>query len=122
MPQKSHLLLQLSLFLLCFVVQLSSQDHTGEELAQSGMNIMCRMCFLGEGEGSERARRMISCKNCGKKYHKNCIKSWAQHRGTCIQFVALHFVLACQRLIRLIAVSCRFISLEFMVLSLVPGL
>jgi hypothetical protein len=44
------------------------------------MNIMCRMCFLGEGEGSDRARRMLSCKDCGKKYHKNCLKSWAQHR------------------------------------------
>ncbi|CAF2062033.1 unnamed protein product [Brassica oleracea] len=41
---------------------------------------MCRMCFLGESQGSERARRMLSCKSCGKKYHKNCVKSWAQHR------------------------------------------
>ncbi|KAL1193772.1 PHD finger protein EHD3 [Cardamine amara subsp. amara] len=62
------------------VNDLSSKDDAGEELAQSGLNIMCRMCFLGEGEGSERARRMLSCKNCGKKYHKNCVKSWAQHR------------------------------------------
>uniref|UniRef100_A0A1J3H090 Histone-lysine N-methyltransferase 2B n=1 Tax=Noccaea caerulescens TaxID=107243 RepID=A0A1J3H090_NOCCA len=62
------------------VNELPSKDHDGEELAQSGMNIMCRMCFLGEGEGSERARRMLSCKTCGKKYHKNCLKSWAQHR------------------------------------------
>ncbi|WZY74124.1 hypothetical protein YC2023_006364 [Brassica napus] len=51
-----------------------------EELAQCGVNVMCRMCFLGESHGSERARRMLSCKTCGKKYHKNCVKSWAQHR------------------------------------------
>ncbi|KAJ0244303.1 PHD finger family protein [Hirschfeldia incana] len=38
---------------------------------------MCRMCFLGESQGG---RRMLSCKSCGKKYHKNCVKSWAQHR------------------------------------------
>lgn len=59
------------------VNELSSND---EELAQCGVNVMCRMCFLGESHGSERARRMLSCKTCGKKYHKNCVKSWAQHR------------------------------------------
>ncbi|KAG2253248.1 hypothetical protein Bca52824_083384 [Brassica carinata] len=52
---------------------LSSNGQVGEELAQSGVNAMCRMCFLGESQGSERARRMLSCKSCGKKYHKNCI-------------------------------------------------
>ncbi|KFK38256.1 hypothetical protein AALP_AA3G089500 [Arabis alpina] len=63
------------------VNEISSKDHVGgEELAQFGMNVMCRMCFLGEGEGSEKGRRMLSCKDCGKKYHKNCLKSWAQHR------------------------------------------
>ncbi|CAL9245084.1 unnamed protein product [Arabidopsis halleri] len=61
------------------VNDLTLNDHAGEEVVHSGMNIMC---FLGEGEGSERARRMLSCKTCGKKYHKNCLKSWAQHRGT----------------------------------------
>ncbi|CAG7890680.1 unnamed protein product [Brassica rapa] len=59
------------------VNELSSNE---EELAQCGVNVMCRMCFLGESHGSERARRMLSCKTCGKKYHKNCVKSWAQHR------------------------------------------
>ncbi|XP_010464449.1 PREDICTED: histone-lysine N-methyltransferase 2C [Camelina sativa] len=62
------------------VNELSSRDLAGEEVAHSGMNIMCRMCFLGEGEGSDKAKRMLSCKHCGKKYHKNCLKSWAQHR------------------------------------------
>uniref|UniRef100_A0A2P2JID7 Uncharacterized protein LOC105628719 isoform X1 n=3 Tax=Rhizophora mucronata TaxID=61149 RepID=A0A2P2JID7_RHIMU len=41
---------------------------------------MCRMCFVGETEGSERARRMLSCKSCGKKYHRGCLKSWSRHR------------------------------------------
>ncbi|CAN8269997.1 unnamed protein product [Cochlearia groenlandica] len=60
--------------------EISSKDHGGEELAQPGVNVMCRMCFLGESDGSEKARRMLSCKSCGKKYHKNCLKSWAQQR------------------------------------------
>ncbi|WZZ65027.1 hypothetical protein YC2023_076397 [Brassica napus] len=50
-----------------------SNDQVGEELAQSGVNVMCKMCFSGESQGSERARRMLSCKICGKKYNKNCI-------------------------------------------------
>ncbi|KAL0788488.1 hypothetical protein Bca101_004734 [Brassica carinata] len=57
----------------------SGVNVVGEELAQSGVNVMCKMCFLGESQGSERARRMLSCKSCGKKYNKNCVKSWAQH-------------------------------------------
>ncbi|XP_024025733.1 uncharacterized protein LOC21395708 isoform X2 [Morus notabilis] len=52
----------------------------GEEQGQSNVNVMCRICFFGENEGSERARRMLSCKSCGKKYHRNCLKTWAQHR------------------------------------------
>ncbi|KAL5543382.1 hypothetical protein UlMin_007166 [Ulmus minor] len=52
----------------------------GEEQGLSNVNVMCRICFFGENEGSEKARRMLSCKTCGKKYHRNCLKSWAQHR------------------------------------------
>ncbi|XP_010558903.1 PREDICTED: histone-lysine N-methyltransferase 2C-like [Tarenaya hassleriana] len=62
------------------VTPVSWKDQAGEELGQSNANVMCRMCFSGENEGSERARRMLSCKSCGKKYHRNCLKSWAQHR------------------------------------------
>ncbi|KAF2293562.1 hypothetical protein GH714_002825 [Hevea brasiliensis] len=58
----------------------ASKDSTGDEQGLSNMNVMCRMCFLGEAEGSERARRMLSCKSCGKKYHRSCLKAWAQHR------------------------------------------
>ncbi|KAK8615075.1 hypothetical protein V6N13_068861 [Hibiscus sabdariffa] len=55
-------------------------DSAIEEQGQSNKNVMCRMCFLGESEGTERARRMLSCQNCGKKYHRSCLKSWVQHR------------------------------------------
>ena len=41
---------------------------------------MCRMYFLSENEVSEKARRMLSCRNCDKKYHRSCLKLWAQHR------------------------------------------
>ncbi|KAJ9158794.1 hypothetical protein P3X46_024341 [Hevea brasiliensis] len=58
----------------------ASKDTAGDEQGLSNANIMCRMCFLGETEGSERARRMLSCKSCGKKYHRSCLKAWAQHR------------------------------------------
>ncbi|KAJ7982220.1 Histone-lysine N-methyltransferase [Quillaja saponaria] len=53
---------------------------TGEEQGQSNAKVMCRMCFFGENEGSERARKMLSCKSCDKKYHRSCLKNWAQHR------------------------------------------
>ncbi|XP_048231583.1 uncharacterized protein LOC8259314 isoform X2 [Ricinus communis] len=58
----------------------ATKDVAGHEQGLSNANVMCRMCFLGEAEGSERARRMLSCKSCGKKYHRSCLKSWAQHR------------------------------------------
>ncbi|KAK6240208.1 hypothetical protein QUC31_005677 [Theobroma cacao] len=61
-------------------IAVASKNSVVEEQGQSNTNVMCRMCFLGENEGSERARRMLSCRNCGKKYHRSCLKSWAQHR------------------------------------------
>uniref|UniRef100_A0A803P3Q7 Uncharacterized protein n=1 Tax=Cannabis sativa TaxID=3483 RepID=A0A803P3Q7_CANSA len=57
-----------------------SRGSAGEEQGQSNVNVLCRICFFGENEGSERAKRMLSCKTCCKKYHRNCLKSWAQHR------------------------------------------
>ncbi|PRQ54707.1 putative histone-lysine N-methyltransferase chromatin regulator PHD family [Rosa chinensis] len=56
----------------------TSRGVVGEEQGQS--NVMCRICFCGENEGSQRARRMLPCKTCGKKYHRNCLKTWSQHR------------------------------------------
>lgn len=64
-----------------FLAQDASGAVVGEEQGQSNVNVMCRICFFGENEASERARRMLSCKSCGKKYHRSCLKSWAQHRG-----------------------------------------
>ncbi|XP_027354526.1 uncharacterized protein LOC113864700 isoform X2 [Abrus precatorius] len=52
----------------------------GEEQGQSNVKVFCRMCNRGENEGSEKAKKMLSCKSCGKKYHRNCLRSWAQHR------------------------------------------
>lgn len=54
---------------------------------QSNVNLMCRLCLSGENEGSEKARRMLPCKKCGKKYHRSCLKSWAQHRGKIIYWL-----------------------------------
>ncbi|CAN1342430.1 Histone-lysine N-methyltransferase 2B [Linum perenne] len=51
-----------------------------DEQALSNTKVMCRMCFSGESEGSERARKMLSCRTCGKKYHRSCLRSWSQHR------------------------------------------
>ncbi|GMH30639.1 hypothetical protein Nepgr_032482 [Nepenthes gracilis] len=57
------------------------RELAGEEQGQSSnVNVMCRLCFSGENEGSERARRMLSCRSCHKKYHRSCLKVWAQHR------------------------------------------
>ncbi|KAI4333116.1 hypothetical protein L6164_017961 [Bauhinia variegata] len=50
---------------------------TGEE---QGQKVFCRMCNRLEIEGSEKAKKMLPCKSCGKKYHRNCLRSWAQHR------------------------------------------
>ncbi|XVE76735.1 hypothetical protein DITRI_Ditri13aG0005200 [Diplodiscus trichospermus] len=61
-------------------IAVASKNSAVEEQGQSNANVMCRMCFRGENGGSERARRMLSCRNCGKKYHRSCLKSWAQHR------------------------------------------
>ncbi|CAN1342420.1 Histone-lysine N-methyltransferase 2B [Linum perenne] len=57
-----------------------TKDVNGDEQALSNTKVMCRMCFSGESEGSERARKMLSCRTCGKKYHRSCLRSWSQHR------------------------------------------
>ncbi|XP_073270069.1 uncharacterized protein [Primulina huaijiensis] len=62
------------------LMQTSTKHASGEEQGQSNVKVMCRLCFNGENEGGERARKMLSCKTCGKKYHRSCIKSWSQNR------------------------------------------
>ncbi|TYI13116.1 hypothetical protein ES332_A08G036200v1 [Gossypium tomentosum] len=61
-------------------IAVASIDSALQEQGQSNKNVTCHMCFSGENEGSERARRMLACRNCGKKYHRSCLKSWVQHR------------------------------------------
>ncbi|KAI9116674.1 hypothetical protein K1719_012332 [Acacia pycnantha] len=57
-----------------------SGSLAGEEHGNLNVKVFCRMCNRVEDEGSERAKKMLSCKSCGKKYHRNCLRSWAQHR------------------------------------------
>lgn len=62
------------------------QDVSGDIVeehgqGQSNSKVLCRMCLFGETEGSERAKKMLSCKSCGKKYHRSCLKNWSQNRG-----------------------------------------
>ncbi|KAF7153315.1 hypothetical protein RHSIM_Rhsim01G0128500 [Rhododendron simsii] len=58
----------------------ASIDLPAEDQGQSSVKVMCRLCYFGENEGSERAMKMLSCKSCGKKYHRSCLKAWAQRR------------------------------------------
>ncbi|XP_047310949.1 uncharacterized protein LOC124914444 [Impatiens glandulifera] len=57
-----------------------SGDLQAEDQGQSNAKVMCRLCFSGEHEGSEKAWKMLSCKCCGKKYHRSCLKAWAHDR------------------------------------------
>ncbi|CAI9279010.1 unnamed protein product [Lactuca saligna] len=57
-----------------------AKDLAADEQGLSNAKVMCRLCFSGENEGSERARKMLPCKTCNKKYHRSCVKSWAQNR------------------------------------------
>ncbi|KAH6824535.1 hypothetical protein C2S53_010349 [Perilla frutescens var. hirtella] len=61
-----------------FVV--SAKDAVKEEQGQSNSKVICRLCFSGENEGSERARKMLSCKSCSKNYHRSCLKTWSRNR------------------------------------------
>ncbi|XP_062203720.1 uncharacterized protein LOC133905924 [Phragmites australis] len=46
----------------------------------ASVKVMCRLCFSGENEGSTKAAKMLPCKLCNKRYHRNCLKSWGEHR------------------------------------------
>ncbi|CAA2981500.1 transcription factor HALR MLL3, involved in embryonic development [Olea europaea subsp. europaea] len=58
----------------------SVKDAAEEEQGQSNSKVMCRLCFSGEHEGSEKVSKMLPCSSCGKKYHRNCLKAWSQNR------------------------------------------
>ncbi|CAI9269772.1 unnamed protein product [Lactuca saligna] len=57
-----------------------NKDLAGEEQVISNGKVMCRLCFSGENERSVRAKKMLSCKTCNKKYHRSCLKTWAHDR------------------------------------------
>lgn len=71
------------------IILLLSQEAPGEVASHlaiedqnfSTVKVMCRICFSGENEGSVRSMKMLSCKICSKKYHRSCLKCWAEHRG-----------------------------------------
>ncbi|KAL6643950.1 hypothetical protein ACP70R_018716 [Stipagrostis hirtigluma subsp. patula] len=51
-----------------------------EDQGNAAVKVMCRLCFSGENEGSTKAAKMLPCKLCNKRYHRNCLKSWGEHR------------------------------------------
>ncbi|KAJ4813076.1 Histone-lysine N-methyltransferase 2B [Rhynchospora pubera] len=51
-----------------------------EESSIPAVKIICRICFSGEEEGSTKANKMVPCKTCNKKYHRSCLKVWAEYR------------------------------------------
>ncbi|XP_024464624.2 uncharacterized protein LOC7467338 isoform X2 [Populus trichocarpa] len=59
----------------CYAKKVASEDTPGEDTGP-----FCQICFVGQTGGSERARKMLPCKSCGKKYHRSCLKTWARHR------------------------------------------
>ncbi|XP_061959042.1 uncharacterized protein LOC133680246 isoform X2 [Populus nigra] len=58
-----------------YAKKVASKDTPGEDAGP-----FCQICFVGETGRSERARKMLPCKSCGKKYHRSCLKTWARHR------------------------------------------
>lgn len=52
------------------------QEETGSLLPKT----LCRICLYGEDEGTKKYARMLSCKSCDKKYHRSCLKHWAENR------------------------------------------
>ncbi|KAG5238454.1 histone-lysine N-methyltransferase [Salix suchowensis] len=58
-----------------YAKKVASKDIPGEDVGP-----LCQMCSVGGTGRSERARKMLPCKICGKKYHRSCLKTWASHR------------------------------------------
>jgi hypothetical protein len=40
----------------------------------------CGLCSVAEVVGREREKRMLTCRSCNKKYHRKCVKKWAEFR------------------------------------------
>ncbi|KAL1199836.1 hypothetical protein V5N11_013093 [Cardamine amara subsp. amara] len=60
-------------------LEVSVKELNGEDHDHHSASVTCHMCYLVEVGKSERAK-MLSCNCCGKKYHRNCLNPWAQHR------------------------------------------
>ena len=73
-------------------------EWDGEDQGNASVKVMCRLCCFGENEGSTKAAKMIPCKLCNKKYHRNCLKSWGEHRGN----TKFSFLLSLQHLFILV--------------------
>ncbi|KAG6762378.1 hypothetical protein POTOM_032874 [Populus tomentosa] len=58
----------------------SGDTVASKDTPKEDAGLLCQICFVGETGGSERARKMLPCKSCGKKYHRSCLKTWARHR------------------------------------------
>ncbi|XP_042441741.1 uncharacterized protein LOC122027012 isoform X2 [Zingiber officinale] len=58
----------------------AANNLDGEYQGNSAVKVMCRVCFSGEHEGTEKALKMLSCKSCNKKYHRSCLKTLSEHR------------------------------------------
>ncbi|BBM98102.1 hypothetical protein MPTK1_1g10850 [Marchantia polymorpha subsp. ruderalis] len=55
---------------------LSADDYLQPLLPQ----VVCGLCSSVETVGSEREKRMLPCRGCSKRYHRKCVKQWAEHR------------------------------------------
>ncbi|WVZ90450.1 hypothetical protein U9M48_036752 [Paspalum notatum var. saurae] len=56
------------------------EEWDQEDQGNAAVKVMCRLCFSGENEGSTKAAKMLPCKLCNKRYHRNCLKNWGEHR------------------------------------------
>ncbi|XP_062202260.1 uncharacterized protein LOC133904752 [Phragmites australis] len=56
------------------------EDWDREDQGNAAVKVICRLCFSGENEGSTKAAKMLPCKLCNKRYHRNCLKGWGEHR------------------------------------------
>ena len=90
-----------AMLIVCFSMQMAVNELNEVDHDTDSASVTCPMCFMVEVGKSERAK-MISCKCCRKKYHRNCLKSWAQHRGivswqrcayTCPAYILIAFFL-----------------------------
>jgi len=73
----------------------ASSPHARDDPGHSCVKVICRICFSGENEGSAKAQKMLSCKTCDKKYHRSCLKSWAEHRGPCLLTLSFCYSVVC---------------------------